>query len=224
MTELILAVDTTHEFGSLALLRGSQVLEEMLLHAPEGFGQILFGRLGDLLSRHGAKPTDVDCFAAASGPGSFTGVRIGLATVKGLAEATGKPAVAVSNLAAMARHGSGGLRAVVLDARRGEVYGAVYDASGRAVAAETVMPFKEWLDRLPEGEIEFVAMDFSPFAAALEGTRFAGAAVTTAPRALAAEVGRIAYEQWRAGQAGDPAGIDANYVRRSDAELFWKEY
>ncbi len=224
MTELILGVDTTHEFGSLALLRGSEVLEEVLLHSPEGFGQILFGRMGELLSRHGATAADVDCFAAASGPGSFTGVRIGLATVKGLAEATGKPAVAVSNLAAMTRYGSRGLRAVVLDARRGEVYGAVYDECGRAVAAETVMPFKEWLGTLPEGEIEFVAMDFSPFAGALEGTRFAAAAVTMAPRALAAAVGRIAWEEWRAGQADDPAGIDANYVRRSDAELFWKEY
>jgi tRNA threonylcarbamoyladenosine biosynthesis protein TsaB len=207
VTDLILAVDTTHEFGSLALLHGPEVLEEVLLHSPEGFGQILFGRLGELLARHGSKPAEVDCFA-----------------VKGLAEATGKPAVAVSNLAAMARFGSAALRAVVLDARRGEVYGAVYNAGGRAVAAETVMPFTAWLRTLPEGEIEFVATDFAPFAAALEGTRFTGAAVTTAPRALAAAVGRIGYERWRAGEGADPAGVDANYVRRSDAELFWKEY
>jgi len=224
VTELILAVDTTHEFGSLALLRGPQVLEEILLHSPEGFGQILFGRLAELLARHASKPADVDCFAAASGPGSFTGVRIGLACVKGLAEATGKPAVAVSNLAAMATFGSAALRAVVLDARRGEVYGAVYDACGAAVVPETVMPFTAWLYTLPEGQLEFVSTDFSPFAAALAGTRFAAAAVTTAPRALAAAVGRIARERLRAGQAADPAGIDANYVRRSDAELFWKEW
>ena len=224
MTELILAVDTTHEFGSLALLRGTEVLEEILLHSPEGFGQILFGRLAELLARHASKPAEVDCFAAASGPGSFTGVRIGLACVKGLAEATGKPVLAVSNLAAMATFGSAARRAVVLDARRGEVYGAVYDACGRAVAPETVMPFTAWLHTLPEGELEFVSTDFSPFAPALADTRFAGAAVTTAPRALAAAVGRIACDRLRAGQAADPAGIDANYVRRSDAELFWKEY
>ncbi|MGC9947024.1 MAG: tRNA (adenosine(37)-N6)-threonylcarbamoyltransferase complex dimerization subunit type 1 TsaB [Bryobacteraceae bacterium] len=224
MTELILAVDTTHEFGSLALLRGAEVLEEMPLHSPEGFGQILFGRLAELLARHAAKTADVDCFAAASGPGSFTGVRIALACVKGLAEAAGKPAVAVSNLEAMATFGSGALRAVVLDARRGEVYGAVYDARGTAVTPETVMPFTAWLRTLPEGEIEFVATDFGPFGAALAGTRFAAAPVTTAPRALAAAVGRIAGERLRAGQATDPAGMDANYVRRSDAELFWKEW
>jgi tRNA threonylcarbamoyladenosine biosynthesis protein TsaB len=224
VTELILAVDTTHEFGSLALLRGPDVLEEMLLHSPEGFGQILFGRLAELLARQAAKISEVDCFAAASGPGSFTGVRIGLACIKGLAEATGKPAVAVSNLAAMAAFGSAALRAVVLDARRGEVYGAVYDACGAAVVPETVMPFTTWLHTLPEGEIEFVSMDFSPFAPALAGTRFGGAPVTTAPRALAAAVGRIAHQQWRAGQADNPAALDANYVRRSDAELFWKEW
>jgi len=224
VTELILAVDITHEFGSLALLRGTEVLEEMLLHSPEGFGQILFGRLAELLVRHNCKTAEVDCFAAASGPGSFTGVRIGLAAIKGLADATGKPAVAVSSLEAMATFCSAALRAVVLDARRGEVYGAVYDASGTAVVPETVMPFTAWLHTLPEGEIEFVATDFSPFAAALAGTRFAGAAVTTAPRALAAAVGRIARDRLRAGQAIDPAAIDANYVRRSDAELFWKEW
>jgi len=223
VSELILAVDTTHEFGSLALLRGSEVLEEVLLHAPEGFGQVLFGRIGELLARHGHRITDVDCFAAASGPGSFTGVRIGLAAVKGLAEAAGKPVVAVSNLAAVAAFGSAALRAVVLDARRGEVYAAVYDSRGAAVLPETVMPFGAWLATLPEGVIEFVSTDFAPFAPALAGTRFEKAAVTAAPRALAAAVGRIAVAQSHAGRAQDPAAIDANYVRRSDAELLWKD-
>jgi tRNA threonylcarbamoyladenosine biosynthesis protein TsaB len=223
VNELILAVDTTHEFGSLALLHGTEAAEEVLLHAPEGFGGILFERLGQLLERHGRQVRDVDCFAAASGPGSFTGVRIGLACVKGLAEAAGRPAVAVSNLEALAAFGTARLRAVVLDARRGEVYGAVRGARGEAVLPETVMPFPAWLRTLPPGEIEFISTDFSPFAPALAGTRFEKAAVTTAPRALAAAIGRIACARLRAGLASDPAAIDANYVRRSDAELFWKE-
>jgi tRNA threonylcarbamoyladenosine biosynthesis protein TsaB len=223
VTELILAIDTTHEFGSLALVHAGDVLDEVLLHAPEGFGQILFGRIAQLLARHGRNITDVDCFAAASGPGSFTGVRIGLACVKGLAEAFGKPVVAVSNLAAMATFGSAPLRATVLDARRGEVYGAVYDACGKPVSLETVMRFPSWLATLPEG-VEFIATDFAPFAPALAGTRFAQALVTIAPRPLAGAIGRIAAVEMRAGRAQDPAAIDANYVRRSDAELFWKEY
>jgi tRNA threonylcarbamoyladenosine biosynthesis protein TsaB len=223
VNELILAVDTTHEFGSLAILEGTEVLEEVLLHSPEGFGQVLFGRLAELLDRRGRKIQEMDCFAAASGPGSFTGVRIGLACVKGLAEAAGKLVAAVSNLEALATFGTGQLRAVVMDARRGEVYGAVYNQRGEAILPETVMPFTAWLLSLPEGEIEFVSSDFSPFAAARAGTRFERAGIATAPRALAAAVGRIACLRLRAGRAADPAAIDANYVRRSDAELFWKE-
>jgi len=224
VTELILAVDTTHEFGSLALLHGTEVMEEVLVHSPEGFGQILFERLAQLLERQGRKVQEVDCFAAASGPGSFTGVRIGLACVKGLAEATGRPVAAVSNLEALATFGTAGMRAVVLDARRGEIYGAVYNGRSEAILPETVMPFTAWLRTMPAGEIEFISTDFSPFAAALVGTRFEKARIVTAPRSLAAAVGRIACERWRAGRAADPAAIDANYVRRSDAELFWKEY
>jgi tRNA threonylcarbamoyladenosine biosynthesis protein TsaB len=223
VNELILAVDTTHEFGSLALLDGTEVVEEVLLHSPEGFGQMLFGRLAELLDRRGRAIQEMDCFAAASGPGSFTGVRIGLACVKGLAEAAGKLVAAVSNLEALATFGTGPLRAVVMDARRGEVYGAVYNQRGEAILPETVMPFTAWLRSLPEGEIEFVSTDFSPFASALAGTRFERAGIATAPRALAAAVGRIACLRLRAGRAADPAAIDANYVRRSDAELFWKE-
>jgi len=224
VNELILAVDTTHEFGSLALLRGAATLEEVLLHAPEGFGSILFARLAELLQRQRRTIWEVDCFAAASGPGSFTGVRIGLACVKGLAEATGKPVAAVSNLEALAAFGTAPLRAVVLDARRGEIYGAVYGAHGETILPETVLPFPAWLGTLPAGEIEFISTDFSPFAAALGGTRFEKAPIVTAPRALGSAVGRIACERLRTGRAVDPAAIDANYVRRSDAELFWKEY
>ena len=215
---MILSVDTTHEFGSLALTEAEATVEEVLLHAPEGFGQMLFGQLGQLLERHGCAPDRIECFAAAAGPGSFTGVRIGLACVKGLAEAAHKPAVAVSNLQAIAAFGRGPRRAVVMDARRGEIYGALYDDAGRLVCPEAVTKFPQWLETLPEGA-EFVSTDFSPFAAALAGTRFADAPVTTAPRALAGAIGRIAWRKLLAGEAQDPAALDANYVRRSDAEL-----
>jgi tRNA threonylcarbamoyladenosine biosynthesis protein TsaB len=223
VNETILSVDTTHEFGSLALLRGGEVVEEMLIHSPDGFGHVLYGHLSRLLDRQGAKVCEVDCFATASGPGSFTGVRVGLACVKGLAEACGKPVVAVGNLRAIASFGTLPLRAAVLDARRGEVYGAVYDADGAAVVPETVAKFPAWLASLPEAEMEFLSTDFAPFRAALDASRFAGALVTTAPRALAAAIGTIALEEFRAGRGSDPAAIDADYVRRSDAELLWKD-
>jgi len=220
---LILAIDTTHECGSLALARGEELIEEIVLSAPGGFAHVIYGHLAQLLGRHGATPAMVDCFAAASGPGSFTGVRVGLACVKGLAAALGKPAVAVSNLEALATFGSAPLRAVVLDARRGEVYGAVYDRAGRLVAPEMVAKFPAWLATLPDGDVEFVATDFTPFRAAVAGTRFERTPVTAAPPPLAAAIARIALARFLGGEASDPAALDANYVRRSDAELFWKE-
>ena len=223
MNPLILSIDTTHEFGSIALLAGSEVVEEVLLHSTDGFGHALFGHLGRLLEKHGQRVNEVACFAAASGPGSFTGVRIGLACVKGLAEAAERKVVAVSNLEAMARFGSAAHRAVVMDARRGEVYGAVYGAEGQTLCEPRVTRFPAWLDTLPAGDIEFIATDFALFHPALAGTRFDDAQLTIAPRALAAAIGQVAFERFRAGLAHDPAGIDADYVRRSDAELFWKE-
>jgi tRNA threonylcarbamoyladenosine biosynthesis protein TsaB len=219
----ILSLDTTTEFGSLALVEAGRVLEEVLLHCEGGFGHVLWDHLERLLARPGWTTAGVDCFAAASGPGSFTGVRVGLAAVKGLAEAHGKPVVAVSNLAAVAWHGTASRRAVVLDARRGEVYGAVYSASLEIIAPEVVSKFPEWLASLPEGDLELLSTDFSPFRAALAGTRFERLSLHQAPRALAGAVGAIAADRLAAGLAQDSAAIDANYVRRSDAELFWKD-
>jgi len=208
VNRLILAVDTTHEHGSLALLRGDQLLEEVALHAPTGFAHVLYRHLAELLDRHGVKPGDIDCFAAASGPGSFTGVRVGLSCIKGLAEAVGKPAVGISNLQAIATFGTGGLRAATLDARRGEIYGAVYSADCRLVSTETVAPLDKWLAALPPGDLEFLSPDDLPIPN-----------LRRVPRELAAAVARLAARS----DPQDPAAIDANYVRRSDAELLWRD-
>ena len=213
MKPLILALDTTHEFGSLALFRGGDLLEEVAMHAPAGFAHVLYGHLGALLERNGVALKDVDCFAASSGPGSFTGVRIGLACIKGLAEAEGKPAVAVSNLQALSTFGTAPLRATLLDARRDQVYGALYDAEAVLIGEETVGPLAAFLEQLPVGQVEFISGDIE----------VPGVPVTQAPPSIAGAVARLALQSYVAGKAGDPAGLDANYVRRSDAELFWKE-
>ncbi len=208
---LILSLDTTAHFGSVALLDDASVVEEVLLHSPEGFGPILFGQIEALLRRHAARVGDIGLFAAAAGPGSFTGVRVGLTAVKGLAEACGRPVVGVSNLMALAECGSLPLRAALLDARRGEIYGAVYDSELNVVQPEVVMPFADWLSGLPAGDIEFVSTDLGPFRAHIAGG--------VERRALAAAVGRVALRL----PGLDAAAVDANYVRRSDAELLWKE-
>jgi tRNA threonylcarbamoyladenosine biosynthesis protein TsaB len=215
VTPLILAVDTTREYGSLALARGSELIGVMGLHSVTGFSTTLFGHMQELLAGHGVTLREIDCFAAASGPGSFTGVRVGLSAVKGLAEALGKPAVAVSNLEAVARFGSGWLRAPLLDARRGDVYGGLYDDAGRPVAGELVAKLDVWRGTLPEG-VTYISPD--DFAAALPHVPF-----VRAPQALAGVVAQIAAERYARGEALDPVALDANYVRRSDAELFWKE-
>jgi tRNA threonylcarbamoyladenosine biosynthesis protein TsaB len=210
---VILAVDTTGEYGSVALSHDDVTVDEMELHAPDGFAHVLYGYVEEILRRNRVKLAEVEFFAAASGPGSFTGVRIGMACIKGLAEAMGKPAVGVSNLQAIASFGTAPLRAVVMDARRGEVYGAVYDALGGVVQRETVAKFAAWLVRLPQGDLEILSPNFECTEVVIKKT----------PRAIAAAVARLAMASLARGAAGDPAGLDANYVRRSDAELFWKD-
>ncbi|HYP05657.1 MAG TPA: tRNA (adenosine(37)-N6)-threonylcarbamoyltransferase complex dimerization subunit type 1 TsaB [Bryobacteraceae bacterium] len=210
----ILAIDTTSEFGSLALHQDGVTLEEVPLRAPDGFSQVLFGFVDALLKRHDWALDSVDVFAAAAGPGSFTGVRVGLTAAKGLADALGAGAFAVSNLKALAEFGSTPARGVVMDARRGEIYGAVYDAELQVVSPEVVAPFQVWLASLGAPPREIVCPDFSAFRPS-----FGLDMPVREQRTLAAAIARIAE---RTGGV-DPAALDANYVRRSDAELFWTD-
>ena len=219
----ILAVDTTGEHGSIALVWEGGATQEVRLDSPDGFAHLLFGEIEALLKRAGIAYRNIEAFASASGPGSFTGVRIGLTAVKGLAEATNRPAIAVSNLEALASFGTWPLRAVVIDARRGEIYGAVYNEKLEAVQDEVVMKLEAWLAQLPEGEMEFVTLANTGREAADAIAKSLPGPVIEAPAAIVGAIGRIAWNRLRRGGAQDPAEIDANYVRRSDAELLWKD-
>lgn len=214
----ILAVDTTAEFGSIALADEHGVCEEVLLHQPQGFSGVLFQQIEALLERQDVKLAEIDLFAGASGPGSFTGVRIGLAAVKGLGEVLGRPVVAVSNLAALAEYGEADLRATVIDARRGEIFGALYGRDGVVVIPEQVIPFPRFLELLAGYRFEWIGAGFEPFLPALTGTEFETFPVVAAPRAIAGTIALVAAR----GPLTDAAAIEANYVRRSDAELLWK--
>jgi tRNA threonylcarbamoyladenosine biosynthesis protein TsaB len=213
----ILAVDTTSEFGSLAIRSEGRTIAGNSIHSREGFAHLIFSAIANLLSETGLKLSEIDCFAAASGPGSFTGVRVGLAAVKGLAEAMGKSAVGISNLKALAWFGRSERRAVMLDARRGQVYAAVYDSALEPVTPEVVTELKTWLGSLENAEYEFIAE--AGFRSELAGSRFARMPFIEPPRELAGAVAACA--EMLGGM--DPAALDANYVRRSDAELFWKD-
>lgn len=197
---IILSIDTTSELGSIAITDGERVIEEVVLQRADGFDHVLFGEIEDLLARNNLRLGDIEGFASASGPGTFTGVRVGLTAVKGLAEAMSRKVVGVSNLRAMAFFGSGELRAPWTDARRGDIYGAVYDASLEPVREEVVMKHDAGLQSLP-----------------------AAAEIISERRALAGAIGIIAAREFSAGRGLDPAAVDANYVRRADAEMMWKE-
>ncbi|HEY3936379.1 MAG TPA: tRNA (adenosine(37)-N6)-threonylcarbamoyltransferase complex dimerization subunit type 1 TsaB [Bryobacteraceae bacterium] len=199
----ILALDTTSELGSLAVRKDGATISEVTLRAPEGFAHLIFPAIEELLRETGTNLKEIDCFAAANGPGSFTGIRVGLSAIKGLAEALSKPAIGISNLRALSWFGSLPLRAPLIDARRGEVYTAVYDANLRIIVPEVVLPLAAWLEKFEKPEYERVSQ---------EG----------ALRPLAAAVAYCAETDGPAGWQ-DPAALDANYVRRSDAELFWKD-
>jgi len=196
----ILAIDTTSEQGSIAITEGDLVVEEVALESGDGFSQVLFGAIENLLERNGMRLADMDGFASASGPGTFTGVRVGLTAIKGLAEALGRKVIAVSNLKAIALAGIGELRAPVLDARRGDIYGAVYNSALEMNQDEVVMKYDAWIALLP-----------------------AGAEILHGKGLLAGAIGRIAAREFAAGRAVDPALPDANYVRRADAEMAWKD-
>jgi tRNA threonylcarbamoyladenosine biosynthesis protein TsaB len=185
---VILAIDTTREWGSL-YLDGY----ESILHAPLGFSGILFAEIDRLLKRCSVPLEKIDCFAVAVGPGTFTGVRIGMACAMGLAEATGKPVCGVSNLEALAEYGAAQLKGVTIDARRGELYAAVYGHHGQIVVPERVWNPEELGRVVPSDYIEWVKYE-GPLAAAI---------CTIARR-----------KPWI-----DPARLEANYLRRSDAEL-----
>lgn len=185
---MILAIDTTREWGSL-YLDG----EELSMHAPAGFSGVLFAEIDRLLKRRGVSLEQIECFATAIGPGTFTGVRVGMSAAMGLAEALAKRVCAVSNLEALAEFGTSALRAVTIDARRGDIYAAVYSYEGAIVVPERVTTPGQFRASLPTGEIEWVRH---------EGP-------------LAGAIAKIARRKpWT-----DPSSIEANYLRRTDAEL-----
>jgi tRNA threonylcarbamoyladenosine biosynthesis protein TsaB len=150
---LLLAVETATAAPSLALWRGEALLGERAADPARATAEALLPALDALLADAGVALSAVAGFAVSIGPGSFTGLRIGVATVKGLAFGTDCPAVAISTLAAIAAHASGAAPvAAVLDARRGEVYAAGF-AGGRAAdwLPEGVHPIAALAERLPAG-------------------------------------------------------------------------
>jgi tRNA threonylcarbamoyladenosine biosynthesis protein TsaB len=220
---LILAADTSGKQGSIALAHGlnngkCDVIEVIPL-AGGTFSAQLVPQIATLLLKHGLKKQDIDAFAVASGPGSFTGLRVGLAAIKGLAEILGKPIATVSMLEAVAIAGRmQGRVLAVLDAGRGEVYAGRYDVSAdrATMIEELLIP----LQALPfaDGDLTLVTSDKS----IAETLRARGVAVAEVAVHRSDAIARLGWKKILAGETVSPEALEANYIRRSDAEIFSK--
>ena len=235
---LVLALDTSSPSGSLAILRDEKVIGVVSSTTAEVYSSRMFRELEFLLGELALKMDQIELFAVAAGPGSFTGLRVGLAAVKGWAEVYGKPIAAVSALEAVAvqARSSAGLVVPVLDARRGQVYFGIYrriaGGGGSSLALdgeEYVMTPAEFFEavRARAGGAEFAIVTPAPELFANEALRSQIAAMKTsvegASAVLAPFIGQLGFQRAQRGDLADPLTLDANYVRRTDAELHWKE-
>jgi len=216
---LILAVTSATRLAGVALLRDGELLAE--LEAPIGrpHSELLMPLVDEILRSAGRGLADVDAFAVAVGPGSFTGLRVGIATVKGLAFGSDRRVAAVPTLRALAEAApsSGGPVAAVLDAQRGEVYGTLYgdDFPGR----EEVWTPAELAAAIPPAALLVVGegADAAVELAALPETirRLPG----PAGRVTAGRVGIVGCRTLADGEGIDAALLGARYVRRAEAEV-----
>ena len=222
---LLLAADTSGKQGSIALARadehGFRVVEVVAL-AGGTFSAQLVPQIAELLARHGVSKQQLDGFVVASGPGSFTGLRVGLAAIKGLAEILHKPIAAVSLLEVLALAAEiEGTVLAALDAGRGEAYTGEY-----AVAAGNAQIERESL----LNEEEFVALArgrratvVTPDPLILGWGKRHELETTEVEYPRSDALARVGWKRLLAGETVDPDQLDANYIRRSDAEIFAKQ-
>jgi tRNA threonylcarbamoyladenosine biosynthesis protein TsaB len=240
---LTLSVETATERRSVAVLRGGRVLSLCDRELRDGGGAAVLADIDRALADASVRVADVELFAAASGPGSFTGLRAGLATVKALAATLGRPAVGVPTLHAVARAARPARRLyALLPAGRGEVFAQSLRVTERGEVEELSAPVHAPPARLlesmrAEGGVKFAGGGAHKFrellserAAAL-GLKFEELtdalgepgegvwALAPPVESLAAEVGALALSMYEAGEQGGADDLRAIYVRPSDAEL-----
>jgi tRNA threonylcarbamoyladenosine biosynthesis protein TsaB len=229
---LLLATDTSGRHGSIALARAQEssqtsaeheirdieILEVVALSGGT-FSAQLVPQVAATLAKHGFSKNHIAGFAVASGPGSFTGLRVGLAAIKGLAEILGKPIATVSTLEAVAHSArSLGKVTAVLDAGRGEVYVGEYEIllDRAKCLGEHLLTTEEFLIRMPSAKV--VTCD-GVFA---EAAKVAGISLSIIEPINAGAIARIGWRKIRAGDTISPDQLEANYIRRTDAEILAK--
>lgn len=230
---LILALDTCDSRGSVALLQGAQVLEVLAHEAAEEYSSWLPRAVEQVLKAAGQCMQTVEAYAVASGPGSFTGLRVGLTTVKAWSEVFGRPIAAVSRLEVLASQAEEGAKIVAafVDAHREQVFGALYARKdGRLERVEDEMvvapgKFVDWVgERSGAERVAWVSPDpeHITYQEAWREREKAGEKVQKVSAVFAPVIGRIGYQKLLENRGADALTLDADYVRRSDAELFWK--
>jgi tRNA threonylcarbamoyladenosine biosynthesis protein TsaB len=229
----LLALDTCDARGSIALLQGQRVLGEAAHPATEDFSSWLLPAVDDLLASNSISHADLVGYAVTSGPGSFTGVRVGLTTAKAWAEVYGKPVFPISRLSILAERAADHAKyaAVWIDAQRKQIFAALYrrDAGHWALQGdESVIDPAAFLQSVAQttGNSGIVWVSLDPEALTSSPMWNDHNSVTPSvirvDPPLAASAGLYAVKHL-AQQGTDALSLDANYVRRSDAEIFGKK-
>ncbi|MDY6837861.1 MAG: tRNA (adenosine(37)-N6)-threonylcarbamoyltransferase complex dimerization subunit type 1 TsaB [Thermodesulfobacteriota bacterium] len=222
----ILAIDTSTRAGSVALLDDDTMVAELQVSSSETHAKRLMTVIDATLGLAGLGLEALDAFAVTIGPGSFTGLRIGISAVKGFAFATGKPVTGISTLDALAHPFPWfpGLVCPLLDARKGEVYTALYRCGTpetlKKVSSDCAVHPEEWLAGIQEICL-FVGDGAVAYRETIEEivghrARFAPFFLH-APRASA--VGALGIEQIKRGETADASALVPYYIRKSDAEI-----
>ena len=220
---LLLAIDTSGRIGSLALARVAEgnpevELVEAVPLAGGTFSAQLVPQIAALLAKRGHTKPDLVAFAVVSGPGSFTGLRVGLAAIKALAEVLQKPIAAVSLLEAVASSSHGGRVLATLDAGRGEVYVGEYELGGDLprMHSERLLTREEFLTEARGNGARIV----TPDAALAEILRVACVPCEHIAYPNSEAIARLGWQHIQRGRTVRLEDLDANYIRRSDAEIF----
>jgi tRNA threonylcarbamoyladenosine biosynthesis protein TsaB len=222
---LILGIDTSGKSGGITLAEGDEHNFRILESSPIAGGTFsaqLVPTIAALLERHGFTANDIGGFAVASGPGSFTGLRVGLSGVKGLAEVLGSPIATVSVLEALAsRSSKAGRVAAAIDAGRSEVYFGLYhvDSSANARIGENLLPQSEFLQQLNDASLD-AAVTSDAALRDLASSAHAAVAPEMVDRPGSETIARLGLRKLLAGETVSVEALDANYLRRSDAEIF----
>ena len=239
-----MALDTASRLTSIALARGGCVLAELAMDSPGKGAERLWAHIEFLLREIGAGIKDVDAFAVCVGPGGFTGIRIGIAAVQGFVRASGKPAVGITSLEAMAMAASPAPRVcVLLEAYRGEVYSQTFKLEPGSIPIGENEPFAGPLDDAIKRTLHHHKMVFAGEAATqnlelINDLSSAGADTgldshvkggmasvarqwQISPRifGVARYVAEIGLLRFQSGKVGGPDSLKACYARRAEAEI-----